>query len=127
MPIFPFLKTVHFLVLDQAVTIFNGLRLEKGSKNENDQETPVPRLAWKQFGAVLNQMENLISDLIWDVFFTRGNLVPELGLLRDILLLNRADLFSNFYDLVREHLMHEASKLRCVNFILLINMMLTFD
>ena len=109
------------------MTIFNGLRLEKGSKNENDQETPVPRLAWKQFGAVLNQMENLISDLIWDVFFTRGNLVPELGLLRDILLLNRADLFSNFYDLVREHLMHEASKLRCVNFSFLINMMLTFD
>jgi len=96
---------------NQAVTIFNGLRLKQGAKNENDQETSVPRLAWKQFGAVLNQMENLISDLIWDVFFTRGNLVPELGLLRDILLLNRADLFSNFYDLVQEHSVHEP-KLR---------------
>lgn len=56
-------------------------------------------------------MENLISDLIWDVFFTRGNLVPELGLIRDILLLNRADLFSNFYDLVQEHLVNQP-KLR---------------
>ena len=98
-------------ISDRAVTIFNGLRLKQGSKNENDQETPVPRLAWKHFGSVLNQMENLISDLIWDVFFTRGNLVPELGLLRDILLLNRADLFTNFYDLVQEHLIDQP-KLR---------------
>ena len=98
-------------ISDRAVTIFNGLRLKQGSKNQNDQETPVRRLAWKNFGSVLNQMENLISDLIWDVFFTRGNLVPELGLLRDILLLNRADLFTNFYDLVQEHLIDQP-KLR---------------
>ena len=104
-------QCIIYFYSDRAVTIFNGLRLKQGAKNENDQETSVPRLAWKQFGAVLNQMENLISDLIWDVFFTRGNLVPELGLLRDILLLNRADLFSNFYDLVQEHSVHEP-KLR---------------
>ena len=93
------------------MTIFNGLRLKPGSKNEHKQETTVTRLAWKLIGNVMTQMENLISDLIWDVFFTRGNLVSELCLLRDILLLNRADLFSHFYDLVQNQLLYQP-KLR---------------